>query len=187
MKKIITIFNRLFSTDKEKTSIKSESNSTLITVDMMRALEEGIKLSDAKHYREALIKLDLAIESGIFKEAYSERGICLQMLEFHLDAIDDFNKAIDLFPTDANNYFFRSMSKKEIGEYDAAIFDNKQAILLSQSNSVENQERNLKAKNLGYDAATQFYQFRLEFLEEEANSSVFMQHLIVKSKIRRNK
>jgi len=160
-------------------------NSKQITDEMVFSFSEGIKLSDAKKYKEALAKFDLAIESGLFKDAvFTERGICLQILEYHLDAMDDFTKAIELFPDDANNYFLRSMSRKAVREYENAIADNKWAIFLSQAISKGNEDRNKKAIKMGYDTATQFYELRLQLLQQDA-SSKFSREIGVRPKIRR--
>jgi len=64
--------------------------------------------------------------------------MCLQALGFHLDAIDDFDKAIDMDPDDCNLYFMRAMSMRGAGRYEDADEDFRRAIALSKVKSVAN-------------------------------------------------
>lgn len=150
------------------------------------SLGDGIRLSDEKKNEEALKKFDLAIESGLYEEAYRERGYCLQALGFHLDAIDDFTKAIELFPTNSNNYYGRSLSYSALGVYDSAIADCEKAIELWNVKSPENLEleRAYKEKNLS--SPSFMYPFQLEQYQMRKNMDEMVKKVLVKSAIRRN-
>ena len=65
-------------------------------------------------------------------DLFSCRGSCLQSLEWHLDAIDDFTKAISLEPENCNFYFQRAMSKIACGDQQGFLVDIKEAIRLSR-------------------------------------------------------
>jgi tetratricopeptide (TPR) repeat protein len=181
-KRMFKILKKIFT---QKLEDKSISVSKDITRETIQSYNRGIKLFENRQYKEALSRFDLAIESGLYNEAYLDRGICLQRLDFHLDAIDDFTKAIEMFPLDANNYFLRSLSEKAIGEFDSAIADNKKAIELSKIDSVENLERDEKSKKLDYDSSTIFYKVQLEMLFQQTNFSKLIKMSIIKPKIRR--
>ena len=87
-----------------------------------------------KHYGEkrtqdALNCFDSAVACG-YEDAtlFSSRGSCLQTLKWHLDAIDDFNRAIALEPKDSNGYFMRSISKSATGDLHGSVSDLQEAI-----------------------------------------------------------
>ncbi len=117
-----------------------------------------------KHYAggrtlEALGCFDSAIECG-FEDAvlYGLRGCCLQTLEWHLDAIDNFSKAILLDSQDCNNYFQRAMSKTATGDSHGFLTDIQEAIRLSKVDSALNRSYNLGAKSMGSKSITAMYE-----------------------------
>ena len=70
--------------------------------------------------KEALKFFDKAIEKGVVEsELYSLRGNCLNDLEYYIDALDDYDKAIEGNPKHgiASNYHMRSMIKDTIFDY----------------------------------------------------------------------
>lgn len=90
-----------------------QRNSRLRYSQGLDQLEEARKHLVAKpsRYQEALTCLDQVIASGIeTAEVFGMRGTCLQALDFHLDAIEDYSKAISLDVGDCNTYFQRSVS-----------------------------------------------------------------------------
>ena len=104
------LIDNFFSIFKKAKAVELNPDSEGINVaHLMKVFQEGEKLNNENQYKEAILKFDIVISEGygIFQEAYSQRGMCLQYLDFHLDAIDDFTKAIGLFPSDANNFFCR--------------------------------------------------------------------------------
>jgi tetratricopeptide (TPR) repeat protein len=87
--------------------------------------------------QEALVYFNRAFENGFINyfpgEAanfYEFRGICLQELDYDLDAINDFDKAIILSPNDCNKYFLREVSKNKILDIEGAMTDLEKAIEL---------------------------------------------------------
>ena len=114
-------------------------------------LAGGENHSVAGRIQDALDCFDKAIASG-FEEGgiYGSRGSCLQILDFHLDAIDDFNKAIPLDPEDCNLYFMRSVSKGATGDLRGCVADLQEAIRFSETDNPLNGKYNLWANKLGY-------------------------------------
>lgn len=110
--------------------------------------------SDPGRIQAALDCFDEAIASG-FENGdggiYGLRGSCLQVLNFHLDAIDDFDKAIPIEPEDCNLYFMRSVSKGETGDLRGRVADLQVAIRLAQTGNPLNERYNAWAKKLGYE------------------------------------
>lgn len=162
---------KLFFKQKNKISANLNSNSKSLTKEMVTSLKDGLKFLQEGNFETALVKFDLAIESGIHKEAYRERGYCLQSLGFHLDAIDDFSKAINNSPENANNYFGRSISKGILGYYTEALEDAKIAVSLSMVNSVWNNQVNQVAQSKGLQSVTNLYQEQVDTIINEMNET----------------
>ena len=122
------------------------------------ALEAGKKHFAEERTEQALDCLDTAIECGLeHGEAFSLRGSCLQTLEWHLDAIDDFSKAISLEPQDCNTYFQRAMSKFSTGDHQGFLADIEEAIRLSETDNALNRIYNTYAQETGWQSATAMY------------------------------
>jgi tetratricopeptide (TPR) repeat protein len=180
------ILQSLFS-KKDKNKLNLTKESKVITKEIIQSLEDGIKLSDEKNYEAALKKFDTAIDSGNYKEAYRERGYCLQLLGFHLDAIDDFSKAIELFPQNANNYFGRSLSYGRLGYFDQAIEDAQKAIELSKIISTENSELNQIANEKNIMYPTFLYEDYLEqFKNRRKQTNPLIRNAYISPEIRRD-
>ena len=122
-----------------------------------------------KKTREALPYFDRAIACGYdgVRDVHGSRGLCLQTLGFHLEAIDDFAKAIAATPEDANWYFLRGLSRSHIGDFDSAIADMEEAVRLSKAGTEENRDRNDTAREMGWPSATAFYEARLHLARTE--------------------
>lgn len=58
-----------------------------------------------KEFDKAITYLDKAIERGVTELSFSLRAECLQELDYHLDAIDDFDIAISMDKNDCNLFF----------------------------------------------------------------------------------
>ena len=115
------------------------------------ALERGKDLYFQNKVQQALHYFDTAIESGFEgAEVYGMRGGCLQSLQFDLDAIDDFTKAIEFDPEDSNNYFMRSISKGAVGDLHGRIDDLNEAIRLAGIDSASTRSHNAHARENGY-------------------------------------
>jgi tetratricopeptide (TPR) repeat protein len=133
-----------------------------------------------------LEKFDIAIETEIFNEAYNQRGYCLQLLGYHLDSIDDFTKAIELFPSNANNFYGRALSNGALGYYDNAISDVSNAIELSLVSSKENLELLQVAKEKNITPQTPLYKDYLNELHDRKNeTNEKLRSIYIKPAIRR--
>jgi tetratricopeptide (TPR) repeat protein len=125
-------------------------------------LPGGETHSVVSRIQNALDCFDYSIASG-FEDGgiYGTRGSCLQLLELHLDAIDDFNKAIPLEPEDCNLYYMRSVSKGATGDLHGRVADLKEAIRLSRIDNDVNKSFNLGAKKLGYESSAAMFKAEL--------------------------
>ena len=125
---------------------------------------------------------DKAIENGYDKsEVFSFRGICLRDLNYDLDAIEDFDKCIELEPERADFYYDRALTKQYIYDLDGGQTDFKKAIELSKLDNENTRFWNANAKESGFASATHRYEFDLYYLQqnlESAKTSFTMQHLI---------
>jgi tetratricopeptide (TPR) repeat protein len=127
-----------------------------------------------QRWQEALDCFDEAIDFG-FKGGgrasddgvYSLRGTCLKALGFDLDAIDDFNKAIELNQEDCNGYFQRAFCKKGAGDIAGCVGDLQEAVRLSEVDSDLNREYNVLAKKQGSQSATSLYMAHLLLAESK--------------------
>ena len=129
------------------------------------AFKEGEKHYLEKRSLEAVECFDKAIECGFEQETsiYFMRGSCLQELDWNLDAIDDFSKAISLEPQDCNNYFMRALSKGATGDSAGCIADLQEAIRMSKVENSTNEEYCLGAKNMGWPSHTAMYEAQILF------------------------
>ena len=138
---------------------------------------EGKKLYSAKKYQEAIDYFDKAIESGFeryYNEIYELRAMSLQSLNFDLDAIEDFNKAISLAPEDANLYFMRGLSRGVTGDFTGSIYDYKETIRLSEIDNKLNDCLNNYAKKTGWTSASAYYEHHLE--RAQMNKDLYEKH-----------
>jgi tetratricopeptide (TPR) repeat protein len=115
------------------------------------ALEAGKKHYIEQRTEQALDCFDTAIECGLGDgEAFSLRGSCLQTLEWHLDAIDDFTRAIELERDDSNYYYMRSISRGAVGDLQGRVDDLNEAIRVAGIPNAANRSHNEHAKEKGY-------------------------------------
>jgi tetratricopeptide (TPR) repeat protein len=102
-----------------------------------------------KNYEDALPLFDAAASNGI-TAAYEQRAFCLQALEYHLDALSDFEQAIELNPEDCNLYFASCWSRLAVGQKEEAVSGIDKAIALSKLNNALNATHSAYAKSEGY-------------------------------------
>lgn len=127
------------------------------------ALERAKELYVRNEAQQALRYFDTAIDSG-FEDAdiYIMRGECLQSLEFDLDAINDFTKAIEIDPEDSNTYFQRSISKGAVGDLQGRVDDLNEAIRLAGIDSPSTRNHDAGARENGYkDGVAGFYRMQM--------------------------
>jgi len=127
------------------------------------AFNQGKAFFSQEEFQKALHCFDTAIDSGYEgADAYGLRGTCLQSLEFHLDAIDDFTKAIEFDPQDSNNYFQRSFSRAAIGDLHRRIDDLNEAIRLAGIDSASTRIHSASAREMGHkDGVSGMYRMQI--------------------------
>ena len=102
-------------------------------------LEIGKKLYLASKFQDAIVYLDNAINSGFENDAYEVRGNCLQKLDYHYNAIENFDQAIEIDPLKFSIYYSRAISKRAILDFTGQIEDLHNAIYYYRKNTnVEN-------------------------------------------------
>jgi tetratricopeptide (TPR) repeat protein len=134
--------------------------------------EKGKKFYFEKNLNRALCNFDLAIENGIEKEVYELRGRCLQELNYEYDAIEDFNKAIILSPSDCNIYLARSISKHSILDFEGEINDLEKAICLSKVENDLNKGYYAEAIKMGYNSVESLFHARLVGAQIDLESKI---------------
>ena len=170
---------KLLDLFRKKPSVSAEANERWLHGH--RAFEAGKKHFAARREQEAVGCFDAALEYGFETAAlFSLRGTCLQSLGWHLDAIDDFTKAISTEPQDCNLYFQRAMSKSSTGDEQGFIADIQDAIRLSKVDSALNRNYNLGAKDMGWHSTAAMY-------EGQAALSADSPDFIIDKKIERTK
>ena len=114
---------------------------------------------------EAIQYFDKAIEKGyIESDVFTFRAMCLDRLGYYFDAIDDYNKSINLDPQKANIYAARAIIKCSISDYEGSESDIHIAIQLSKWENENNKYWNKWWQKVGYSSATQYYEEHLTFL-----------------------
>ncbi|KAH7638812.1 uncharacterized protein LOC124491262 [Dermatophagoides farinae] len=79
---------------------------------------------------------------------YSNRAISYIKIEDYLHAEHDCNKAIELDPKFVKAYYRRGIARKNLGRYQSALQDFREAITLSPNNSDINKEIDITSKIL---------------------------------------
>ena len=87
------------------------------------SLNKGKKLYLSDRFSEALLYFDNAIDSGSEVNVFKIRAKCLQKLNKHSQAIEDFDKLIEDNPLEFSNYYRRAISKKAIADLPGQIED----------------------------------------------------------------
>ncbi|MBC8872089.1 MAG: tetratricopeptide repeat protein [Planctomycetes bacterium] len=139
------------------------------------ALERGKELYVRKQFQQALEQFDQAIESGLTEaDVYGLRGSCLQMLDFHFDAIDDFTEALATETDNCNLYYSRSQSRGAIGDFRGEVADLHEAIRLAEVLSRQNdvwdehaQEQSLPRRVEAYTMSLMLANMQLETQERD--------------------
>lgn len=128
---------------------------------------------------EALSYFDKAFECGFAENFPSEatnlydlRAGCLQELDFHYDAINDFDKSISLSPNDCNKFFSRSISKGTVLDFEGEVADLERAIELSKIDNELNREYNDEAQKQGHKNVAGMYQMRVVMAKMNLDSEI---------------
>jgi len=163
----------IFNLFKKRANEPSDGNRQWL--DGYDAFQKGKKFYLKGHLREALDCFDSAIDRGFEDgETYGLRGLCLQSFDFHLDAIDDFNKAIASRPDDSSLYYMRSISKGATGDLHGCASDLQEAIRFAGVDNADNRSHNAWANEKGYKDVIDMYKFALDRanLDLETQSSL---------------
>lgn len=107
----------------------------------MQAMLQGNKYFLTNDFNTALPYYEQAIQSNI-PDGYNQRAMCLQALNYHAEALPDFDKAIEASPQDCNIYYMRAMSRIKLRDNTGAISDMRAAIELSQVDNEMNRVYN---------------------------------------------
>lgn len=149
-------FNSVIADFKQR-FLKSKSNEGQIH------LEKGKQLYLSNQFQDALLYLDNAINLGFDNEVYAIRGNCLQKLDYHYNAIEDFDKAIETNPFEFSIYYSRALSKKAILDFTGQIED--------LHNAIHYYKRNLNIENHILKA------FETDLLTAKMNIDGIRQHM----------
>ncbi|WP_264524236.1 tetratricopeptide repeat protein [Flavobacterium sp. N502536] len=124
-------------------------------------LERGRQFYLSNQFQDALLHLNIAINSGFDQGVYALRGNCLQKLDYHYNAIEDFDKAIETDPLEFSIYYNRAVSKRAILDFTGHIEDLHNAIYYYKKHSnIENQvlkafETDLQAAKMDIEGPVQ--------------------------------
>ncbi|KQB42611.1 hypothetical protein [Flavobacterium aquidurense] len=121
---------------------KSNSKQELIN------LKRGKELYLSNKFSEALLYFDHSVNSGFDLKVFKLRAKCLQKLNKHSQAIEDFDKLIEDNPLEFSNYYRRAISKNAIFDLKGQIEDLHTCIYYYKKN--KNIENNI-LKNLETD------------------------------------
>ena len=169
---MISWLKSVFGTKGSEIPISDSSN----LLEGSAAFDEGNGYFLLKDFEKALPYYDKAIQNNI-EEGYNQRAMCLQSLNYHVDALADFDSAIELSSQDCNIYYMRSLSRVQLGDNSGAISDMHRAIELSQVKNEMNRACNeLRTKN-GESPLHDFYTLHLQGIEVMARLNEQMKRL----------
>jgi tetratricopeptide (TPR) repeat protein len=99
-------------------------------------LEEGIRLLTAGNYLKALDCLSDAILHKLdYKEAYLKRSVLYFILKQYPQSLQEANEALRIDPDYAEAWAQSGFVKTETGDFESALLDYGQAIILSPGES----------------------------------------------------
>lgn len=129
------------------------------------AFQKGEDFLFKKRMQEALECFDEAINCGYVDNAdvYIGRGICLQSLDYDLDAIDDFDRAIALQPENSLTFYQRSLSKTATGDLRGCVSDLQEAIRLADVDNKYTRGLDAHARETGYKDSAHYYRTAMDF------------------------
>lgn len=117
------------------------------------AYEKGMKHYSAEppEAEEALGCFDKAIECGMDDvDVRFTRGLTLQAMGYHFDAMDDLNKAVELDPEDSNKFFVRSLSRSSLEDFHGSLADLEEAVRLAAFDTPLNRSYDEDAREMGH-------------------------------------
>ncbi len=100
--------------------------------DAQKVFSSGVANLKQRNYEKAINDFTIVLEKGKTKEglkmSYIYRGFAKDGLGKFNEAIADFNKAIEIDPTDLATYIDRANSKSYLKDFDGAISDYKYVV-----------------------------------------------------------
>lgn len=132
---------------------------------------EGWQQKKKKLDQLAIECFDNALKKGYeTSKLFALRADCLDYLGYHFNAIEDYNKALSMNPTEgvANGYWRRAMIKHTIFDFEGSRNDIITAITLSQNDNEDNRYWNEHAKSIGFNTSTELYKWDLEWIVERS-------------------
>ncbi len=157
----------MYISTKRKIALKNENEFQKSTESYNKGKEILNKI-EAEFYdngvaNDQILKLcDDAIKLGI-KETYRTRALLLVTLECYIDAIPDFNIAIEYDNFDSLAYLKRGICKGELGWHDEAINDISLAISIFRENDNQNVSLFNSAYKQGFYSTLDIYIKNLEY------------------------
>jgi tetratricopeptide (TPR) repeat protein len=149
-------------------SAGAEEDQTLLRArEGAAALMRGAYEKAIASYDEALTAPDIAdfIQASI----YSDRGVAKWRLKQIKEAIDDFNKSIQLAPDNARVYNNRGNALMDLGHPEEAVKDFDRAITLSPNyGAPRNNRGNARMELAQYDLAFQDFRKAVELMPQDA-------------------
>jgi tetratricopeptide (TPR) repeat protein len=149
-------------------SASAEEDQTLLRArEGAAALMRGAYDKAIASYDEALTAPDIAdfIQASI----YSDRGVAKWRLKQVKEAIDDFNKSIQLAPDNATVYNNRGNALMDLGHPEEAVKDFDRAITLSPNyGAPRNNRGNARMQLAQYDLAFQDFRKAVELMPQDA-------------------
>ncbi len=150
----------------------------------------GLNLLMIEDYEKALpYFLDVVeeISSGMIAKAditraYYYIGVCYSQLGQHIESINAFSKAIEIYPGYDKAYHFRGFAKHKLGDYFGALADYNKAIELDPENASFFYERGLVKHDLDdYRGAIADYTKAIEI--NNGNEYAYDNRAIAKAKL----
>jgi len=124
-----------------------------------------------------------AIACGIEDaNVFGLRGTCLHNLNRQHEAIKDYSKALELDPSDCNNYYMRAMAKIRAGDYIGFEDDMRLAINFARMSTPQNDVYKLGARQQGFSSVEALYKDTLEMLRDTINVKTSTVHQCAKHK-----
>lgn len=164
----MTLFSKLFGKKKKPELSIEEREHQKKKWDGFDFFENGKQCYLDRQTEEALGYFDKAVANGFVEnfsteasKLYDMRAGCLQELGYAFDAINDFDKSIQISSNDCNKYFSRSLSKGAILDYEGEVTDLKKAIELAKIDTALNREYNDEAQKQGYKNVKGMFEARL--------------------------
>lgn len=113
--------------------------------------EKGHELMLTGNYIEAITFYTQALSKEVNPDIYSDRGVCYLHLKDQVNALSDFNTALEIQPEYGFRYSARAYAKDFFGDTEGAIEDYEMAIKLDPDDAVAYNNLGLVQEKLGFN------------------------------------